>query len=206
MLQGWAWISLESTGKYRVDGMQGWLYTRPTLPSKSMQAFIEQVSNFTKSHFNITMDPQEVDLAYSITLFDSIMLWARAATKVLLAGGNLFDGAAVTAAVRSTTFEGVGGSSVVLDKHGDRIESYEIMSYIAGADNGIMGSVPIGLCNSTVYTSEHKYTPVVGLKYTPYEQAVVWPGRMAETPISFIQGPRMHAHALEPAHMHIYPQ
>ena len=104
--------------------LQGWLYLRPFLPnSTEVQAFAEQVVKHTKSSFNITIDTKSVDLTYSVALFDAIMLYAHAATKVLSDGGDLRDGKAVTAAVRKTSFVGAAGRTVSLDSKGDRVES-----------------------------------------------------------------------------------
>ena len=140
-----------------------------------MQVFAEQVSNYTRTGFNITVSPDSVDLTYSIALHDAIMLYAHAATKVLAEGGSLHDGQAVTEAVRSTTFKGVGNSVVALDKHGDRIESYEVMNYVEGADGGIT-SVAVGLYNRTLQ------------QYVAYERAVVWPGRSTRVPLAYSSG------------------
>ena len=132
-------------------------------------AFVEQVSIYSSTGFNITVDPGSVDLTYSTALYDAIMLYARVATTVLSKGGNLRDGEAVTAAVRSTTFEGVGGSAVSLDSSGDRVESYEMMNYVLEAGHGI--NVPVGVYNSTdqQYRASNK-------------RLVVWPGNMTEVP------------------------
>ena len=97
------------------------------------------------------------------------MLYAHAATKMLLAGGDLLDGNAVSAAVRNTSFMGVGGSDVTLNNHGDRIESTMVMNYVLTA-NGVMSSVVVGL-----------YSCSTG-QYKAYDQAVVWPGNSTETP------------------------
>ena len=89
-----------------------------------------------------------VDLTFSAALFNAVLLYAHAATKVLSMGGDLYDDIAVTEAVRSTTFEGAGSSVVALDNHGDRIGSYEVMNYVVGPHD-VMSSVPIGVYNST---------------------------------------------------------
>ena len=103
------------------------------------------------------------------------MLYAHAGTKLMSEGGNLQDGEAVTAAVRNISFIGVGGSVVVLDSQGDRIESYEVMNYVQGADGG-MNSVPVGVYSHT----EHQYRA--------YERAVVWPGNTTEVPMDYVSG------------------
>ena len=149
--------------------MDGWLHIQPLLPSEGMQAFAEQVSQYTKSHFDITLPADLVDLTWSVALHDAVMLYAHAATKVLQEGGDLRNGSAVTEAVRSTTFEGVGKRIVTLDTRGDRIESYEVMNYVLRVD-GVMSSVPVG-----VYDSE------VG-QYEAYDRAVMWPGSTEDVP------------------------
>ena len=163
-----------------VTEMAGWLWLRPLLPSDGMQAFAEEVSYYAKSRFNFTVSADSVDLTFSMALHDAIMLYAHAATKVLSEGGDLHDGRAVTAAVRSTTIKGVGGSVVALDQSGDRIESYEVMNVVARADSG-MSSVPVGAYNSFSSNSTMH-------QYTAYERAVIWPGSATAVPADFVLG------------------
>ena len=114
---------------------EDWLYIRPLLPSEGMQVFSQQVSDYTKSGFNISLSADSVDLTNSVALHDAIMLYAYAATKVLSEEGDLSSNSRlVMQAVRSTSFEGVGGK-VALGEHGDRIVSYEVMNYVAGVDS-----------------------------------------------------------------------
>ena len=174
MSRSYAWILMEMLTQ-ATEQMQGWLYVQPFLPSEGMQAFAKQVSDYTKSHFDIAASPDLVDLAYSVALHDAILLYAHAATKVLSAGGDLQNGTAVTEAVRSTTFEGVGGDVVTLTDKGDRVESYEVMNIMRDAEGG-MNSVPVGLYNRTLQ------------QYMAYEQAVVWPGGMTVVPIDHFSG------------------
>ena len=122
----WAWILVSSITAPVPQQAVGWLLLQQLLPSENVQAFTEQVSEYTKSRFKTTATPDSVDLAYSLALHDAIMLYAYAATKVLSEGGNLQDGQAVTEAVRSTPFEGMGGDPVVLDSQGNRLDSYEV--------------------------------------------------------------------------------
>ena len=138
-----------------------------------MQAFAKQVSEYTKAGFDIDLSADAVDLTYSVALHNAIMLYAHAATKVLAAGGDLHDGRAVTEAVRNTTFVGVGHSIVDLDQHGDRIESYEVMNYVKGADGGIE-SVAVGVYNRTLQ------------QYVAYEREVEWPGGQEEAPLAWV--------------------
>ena len=140
-----------------------------------MQAFAKQVSEYTKAGFDIDLSADAVDLTYSVALHNAIVLYAHAATKVLAAGGDLHDGRAVTEAVRNTTFVGVGHSIVDLDQHGDRIESYEVMNYVKGADGGIE-SVAVGVYNRTLQ------------QYVAYEREVEWPGCLIKVPLDFSSG------------------
>ena len=169
---GWSWIIPEES--IPVPQMLGWLYMRPAFPPKGMQTFAEQVSDYTKSHFNITVTADSVDLTFSVALHDAVMLYAHAATKMLAEGGDLVNGTAMTAAVRSTTFEGVGGSTVALNQQGDRIESWEVMNLVKrGA--GVMDSVSVGTYNTI-------------RQYMVCDRAVVWPGNTTEVPGDFLAG------------------
>ena len=171
MTLGFAWLLLDHPE--RALALQGVLYVQPLVPTEGMQAFADKVSHYSNSTFNITTSADSVDLRHSIALHDAIMLYAHAATKLLTEGGDLRDGQAVTTAIQTTVFNGVG-STVVLDEHGDRIESFEVMNYME-AGSGI-SSTPIGLYNSTVQ------------QYIVYDWAVVWPGGQTEVPIDYFSG------------------
>ena len=155
----------------------GWLWIRPFLASDAMQVFAKQVSDYSKLHFDITVPPDSVDLAYSVALYDAIMLYAHSATKVMSEGGDLHDGQAVTAAVRNTTIEGVGGTAVALDSNGDPVDSYEVMNYVLDAGS-VIRSVPVGMFDSTLG------------QYKAYERTVVWPGKTMEVPPDYFSGER----------------
>lgn len=171
---GWAFVMTRNEIHAPVpSGMLGWLWTRPLVPSKGMQQFAQQVSNYTASSFNITVSADEVDIVFSAALFDAIMLFAHAATKVLSEGGGVHNGQAVSEAVRSTTFEGAGGV-VALDENGDLIRSYEVMNYVVKGGGGI-DSVSVGLYNITA----QQYTA---------KKPVVWPGNTTETPLDCQSG------------------
>ena len=161
--------------------MAGWLFFRPFLSFNGMQTFAKQVSDYSKLHFNAIVSPDSVDLTYSAALHDAIMLYAHAATKLMSDRGDLQDGEALTAAVRSTSFTGVGGTVVALDSNGDRIESYEVMNYILKEGNvlegdDVMSSVAVGMFNSTQE------------QYSAYERQVVWPGKTLEVPADYFSG------------------
>jgi hypothetical protein len=103
------------------------------------------------------------------------MLYAHAATKVMVEGGDVRDGNAVTATVRNTTIEGVGGTAVALDSNGDRIDSYELMNFVLEAGN-VMRSVAVGMFNNTLG------------EYKAYSPAVVWPGGTIVVPADYSSG------------------
>ena len=170
-IAGFAWIILEE--RVAVLQMQGWLHIRPFLSVDEMGEFREKVQEYSMSRFGL--NSSVVDLPYSAALYDAIMLYAHAATKVLSKGGDLRDGKTMTAAFRDTSFMGIGHNIVALDEQGDRIESYEVMNYVLGADDELI-SVPIGVYNSTLK------------QYAAYERAAVWPGGTLEVPTDFVAG------------------
>ena len=59
---------------------------------------------------------------YAASLYDAVHLFAHAATKVLEAGGDVRDGAAMTEAMKAAAFTGVLQAQVKLDGSGDMIE------------------------------------------------------------------------------------
>ena len=172
MTTGWAWLLMEEI--VAVKDMAGWLWFRPFLGS-DMQAFAKQVSDYSKSHFNITVRADSVDLAYSVALYDAIMLYAYSAAKVLSEGGDLRDGAAITEAVRNTTIDGMGGTAVTLDSNGDRVDSYEVMNFVL-EEGEVMISVAVGIFDSVLR------------QYKGYERPVVWPGSTMEVPADYSLG------------------
>ena len=108
--------------------MVGWIVFRALLAS-DMRAFAKQVGAYsnkvlTTSVFEGAGTADSVNVALSVALYDAIMLYAHAATAVMSEGGNLHDGDVITAAVRNTSFTGVGGT-VVLTSEGDRIECHD---------------------------------------------------------------------------------
>ena len=174
MVAGFAWV-LPRSEVLPVPDLLGWLWIRPFLASEAMQVFAKQVSDYSKSHFDITVPPDSVDLAYSAALYDAIMLYAHSATRVMSEGGDLQNGKAVTAAVRNTTIEGVGGTAVALNSNGDRVDSYEVMNYVLEAGSGIR-SVAVGMFDSTLG------------QYKAYERTAMWPGSTLKVPADYSTG------------------
>ena len=172
MTNNYAWLVIAEI--IAVLEIAGWLWFRPFFRS-DLEAFAKQVSDCSKSHFDIIVHADSVDLAYSVALYDAIMLYAHAATTLMSEGGNLHDGDAVTAAVRNTSFTGVAGTVVALDSSGDRIESYEVMNYVRKAGD-VMSSVAVGMFDSSLQ------------QYSAYERAVVWPGNTMQVPTDYVSG------------------
>ena len=170
---GWAWLIFER--RRAVLPMVGWLFIESARLSEGTDTFARQVSDYTKSHFNLTLSPDSVDVTYSVALHAAIMLYAHGVTRVLSEGDDLRDGEAVTAAIRNTSFVGVSGTTVSLDSHGDRIESYEVMNYVLEA-GGVVSSVAVGVFNATLQ------------EYSAYERAVIWPGSRMEVPVDHSSG------------------
>ena len=169
---GWAWLLTEERAP--VSDMAGWLFLRPPLVS-DMQTFAKQVSVYSERHFEVASSADSVKVAQSAALYDAIMLYAHAVTAVMSKGGTPDDGRAVTAAVRNTSFTGVGGTVVVLNSRGDRIESYEVINYVLEEGN-VMRSLAVGVFDS------------MSRQYRAYERAVVWPGKTVEVPADYFLG------------------
>ena len=93
MTSGWGWLVLYEV--ISVPAMAGWVYFRPFFSPEGMPAFAEQVSDYSKSYFNLTVGPESVD-TYSVAMYEAIMLYAHAVTKLMSEGGSLRDGEAVT--------------------------------------------------------------------------------------------------------------
>ena len=158
MTVGWAFLCTEDKGGGLME-FHGWVWLRTFLPSEGMRAFAENVKRYSESHVNLEIAAESVDLQYSVALYDAVMLFAHAAKSVQDVG----DAKALTASIRNTSFMGIGGTAVILDEQGDRVQDYEVMNYIREPEDAI-SSVPVGIYK------------VAGGRYQPYAQAVIWPG------------------------------
>ena len=70
---------------------------------------------------------------------------------------------------------GVGNHAVLLDRHGDLIESYEVMNYVR-QESGGMDSVPVSVYNSS------------SMQYIVHERTVVvWPGSTTVVPVDYVR-------------------
>ena len=165
MTAGWAWLLTNE--KTAVEAMTGWLWLRPFI-ALDMHAFAQQAGSYS-SQFNSSWGAGSLSVGYSAALYNAIMLYAQAATKLLCDRGDLRDGKAVTRAMRNSTFMGVEGTFVALNGKGDRSnESFEVMNLVHTAPE--MKSAAVGLYNSTEW------------KYLQYGLPVVWPGGTVNTP------------------------
>lgn len=171
MITGWSWWEGSDVHLSPVAAMHGWLFLEPLVSTEQMGDFAELVSQYSKRYFDLAVSPDSVDITYSATLYDSIALYAHAATRLLADGGNLKDGAAVAQAVRQTSFVGIGGSVVTLDENGDRVWTYEIMNYVLKDD--AVRPTAVGVFYSG---SEH---------YEAYKN-VIWPGNTTTIPADWV--------------------
>ena len=175
---GWAWLTTYRLNRKKEHkakkSLIGWLFFGATITiSNATNGFVERVRQYNKLIFKIDAEVSLHDEGL-LPLYDAIMLFAHAATKVLGEGGSLLDGQAVSKAVRDAKLDGMAGLLDV-DEQGNRIESYELMNYVMGTAPK-MRSEPFGMYNSTLQ------------QYTAYEKVVVWPGRTTEVPIDYSSG------------------
>ena len=63
---GWAWILLSRAEAPVPVQAAGWLFLQRLHPSGDVQAFRQQVSEYTESSFNFTTTPDSVDLTYIV--------------------------------------------------------------------------------------------------------------------------------------------
>ena len=105
------------------QALNGWLYVVFNLP-RPMQDFESKVKLYNKQRFNFTAN--EIH-KYTPQLYDSVLLFAHGATRVLAEGGDvssLLDGKAVVRAMTNSTFRGVQGDWIELNDDGDTIAQY----------------------------------------------------------------------------------
>ena len=83
--------------------LHGWLYLIPFEPQTlSVRQFKAEVRNATERNFDVKLGDAPIDSA-AVALYDAIMLWARAASRVLArqgAGAELQRGRAASVAMR----------------------------------------------------------------------------------------------------------
>ena len=178
---GWSWISsaqvvgaegmLQFQQRKRAKlALHGWLFVHRLSArsdqSVALEQFYEEVKTAANDYFNHNITSVG---GHAANLWDAVYLFAHAATRVIAAGGSVNDGIGLVKEMRNISFQGIE-QVVVLNEDGDRLESYEVMNYVLGAD-GAMESVPVGLYNSSERT------------YSAYGREVIWPGNTTDTPL-----------------------
>ena len=185
---GWAWISTDtlpgaelaahtSTRKRAKIALFGWLYiwhAQSKLPG--LAQFYQQVKTFGKRQFGLNIS--SVD-PYAAQLYDSVYLYAHAATQVLAAGGAVNNGTAIVQAMLNISFEGIEQKTVKLDSNGDAIEPYSVMNYVEQGD-GEMRGVEVGQ-----YVSGELKLRVAEIR---------WPGNVSRVPSDMRGTPCILAH------------
>ena len=99
--------------------------------------------------------------------YDSVLLFAHAATYVLAAGGDIRDGREMVRVMTSEiSFKGISQRNVALDVNGDLIAEYSLMNYHEQDDGEMRGTV-VGT-----------YAQRLELRI----EDVRWPGRSTQVP------------------------
>ena len=199
---GWAWI-----GTMGVDGAEGeaaapernsakralfgWLFTQPFhTESAATTQFYANVKRYGERDFNLSITSVN---ALAGNLWNSVFLYAHAATRVLEAGGAASDGTALVEVMKNLPPFTTGGKHTVkLDENGDMIEPYAIMNYVTA--EGEMQKVQVAM-----------YAPVklnLGSESEAFNLSgrIKWPGDTEKTPRAFVTG-HTHAHARTRTHM-----
>ena len=179
MVRGWCWISTDWLPGSEKAGsasevpmvkasLHGWLYIVAAVPdSPNRAAFRSSVAAYGRSHFNLTLSAaDDINDGFASALYDAVYLFAHAASRVLLEGGEIDDGAAAVRAMRNLSFEGVLGQTVELDEHGDRIEAYSVMNYVESG--GLMRGIAVLRDD--------------GVQLACTGERVLWPGNSTDIP------------------------
>ena len=82
----------------------------------------EKMKEYTKKHFNVPLHPsfmKNISVPiYAAHLFDAIMIYARAATEILLENGDLANGTAVMEKIFNRTYTSIQGFEVSRRRRG----------------------------------------------------------------------------------------
>jgi hypothetical protein len=180
---GYAWLGFESTEPFESvegspelqtttklsDALQGWLFLSQM--SSVSQSFLDRVR---AARTPIVGDPfvDDVDL-HAAYLYDSIMLYARAAGQMLRAKQSLSNGPAVVEEMKSVSFQGMTGL-VQIDSRGDRLQSVQTENVVLNAA-GALERTRVGVFDA----SSQKYMTEAG-------RTVVWPGGATTIPVDTV--------------------
>ena len=191
---GWAWLGLDNvpgseTGAAagQIDvakaSLDGWLYIEPA--TAAPQAFFEMVKN-RSSQFNVIYNENEETNGFATSLYDAVILFARAATAIMDAGGSVRDGRAVVAAMKNVSFNGMNGL-IQLDSYGDLRESISVKNYVLLPNRGMKG-VAVGLYDSgTKQFISADSTPHI--RPTSGLSRIRWPGQTEAMPVDSVKPP-----------------
>ena len=125
---GWAWIGTATTPnsettaddpakRGRIEqGLHGWLYIKAAQPSQAaLSDFYDSVKEYgEREPFGLSISAVD---SFAVPLYDSIYLFAHAATRVLETGGKVSDGLAMVEAFKNVSFEGMAQRSATLSHH-----------------------------------------------------------------------------------------
>ena len=106
-----------------------------------LQAFHADVREYNLKIFNVSATSIS---QYAASLYNSVYLYAHAATQLLAEGGTANDGQALMSLLVNISFNGIEQRLVDLDQNGDAIEPYFIMNYIIDSAQQCMKGVEVG--------------------------------------------------------------
>ena len=167
----------------RLRALQGWLFISPI--NRIRHSLLDRVRAVaTAGSGNQSMESvprgllggpgaHTVDLL-AANVYDSIMLYARAAGQVLRAKQSLSNAPAVLAAIKNIAFQGATGF-VRLDADGDRLDSIQTVNMVLTA-GGALERIAVGVFDASL----QQYTPDAG-------RTVVWPGGTTVRPADILQ-------------------
>ncbi|XP_062707144.1 guanylate cyclase 32E isoform X3 [Aedes albopictus] len=130
---------------------------------------------------------QEIQVPiYAAHLYDAVIIYARAATEVVQAGGNLHDGRLIMRHILNRSYHSIQGFDVYIDENGDAEGNFTVIALQKDekVNNSLNKSMqPVGMF---VYSSNGTNLPE--FKYLSSQRPIMWvKGRppLAEPPCGF---------------------
>ncbi|XP_021700772.1 guanylate cyclase 32E isoform X2 [Aedes aegypti] len=130
---------------------------------------------------------QEIQVPiYAAHLYDAVIIYARAATEVVQAGGNLHDGRQIMRHILNRSYHSIQGFDVYIDENGDAEGNFTVIALQKDekVNNSLNKSMqPVGMF---VYSSNGTNLPE--FKYLSSQRPIMWvKGRppLAEPPCGF---------------------
>ncbi|EAT43201.1 AAEL005330-PA, partial [Aedes aegypti] len=123
---------------------------------------------------------------YAAHLYDAVIIYARAATEVVQAGGNLHDGRQIMRHILNRSYHSIQGFDVYIDENGDAEGNFTVIALQKDekVNNSLNKSMqPVGMF---VYSSNGTNLPE--FKYLSSQRPIMWvKGRppLAEPPCGF---------------------